>query len=125
MQPQIIFNAHKEPVVNIAAVNSDSNLKRLTELCDQVEVHIRVLEALLRGREWIIWEIPLLMEKAPANLSLMISKLIGKGEWVSHPWLLKEFDSEIEARKRCELIEKKLSDPAITTVKSSACWAIY
>lgn len=34
-------------------------------------------------------------------------KAHSKEEWVLHPWLLKEFDSEIEARKRCELIEKK------------------
>ena len=45
-QPQIIINAHMESLVKIAAVTFDSNLKRLRELYDQVEAHVRALQAL-------------------------------------------------------------------------------
>ena len=39
-QPQIIISAHMESLLKIAAVTSDSNLKRLRELYGQVEAHV-------------------------------------------------------------------------------------
>ena len=39
-QPQITINAHMESLVKIVAVATDSNLKRRSELYDQVEAHI-------------------------------------------------------------------------------------
>lgn len=43
-QPQIIIIAHMENL-KLAAVTSDSNLKRLREPYDQVEAHTRALQA--------------------------------------------------------------------------------
>ena len=58
------------------------------------------------------------MEKLPANLRLIISRSIDKEEW-DLDVLLRAFDSDIEARERCELIRNNLSEPAVTPVKSN------
>ena len=118
-QPQIIINAHMESLVKIAAVTSDSNLKRLRELYDQVEAHVRALQALgVESGSYGKLLIPILMEKLPTNLRLIISRCIDKQEW-DLDVILRAFDSEIEARERCELIGKNSSEPAITPVKSN------
>ena len=118
-QPQVIINAHMEGLVKIAGVASDSNLKRLRELYDQVEAHIRALQAIgVESESYGKLLIPLLMEKLPANLRLIISRSIDKEEW-DLDVLLRAFDSEIEARERCELIGSNLSEPVVTPVKSN------
>ena len=118
-QPQVIINAHMESLVKIAAVASDSNLKRLRELYDKVEAHIRTLQAIgVESESYGKLLITLLMEKLPANLRLIISRSIDKEEW-DLDVLLRAFDSEIEARVRCELIGNNLSEPAVTPVKSN------
>ena len=116
-KPQVIINAHMESLVKIAAVASDSNLKRLRELYGQVEAHIRALQAIgVENESYGKLLIPLLMEKLPANLRLIISRSIDKEEW-DLDVLLRAFDSEIEARERCELIGNNLSEPAVTPVR--------
>ena len=118
-QPQIIINAHMESLVKIAAVTSDSNLKRRRELYDQVEAHVRALQALgVESGSYGKLLIPLLMEKLPTNLRLIISRCIDKQEW-DLDVILRAFDGEIEARERCELIGKNSSEPAITPAKSN------
>ena len=62
--------------------------------------------------------IPLLMEKLPTILRLIISRCIDKQEW-DLDVILRAFDSEIEARERCELIGKNSSEPAMTPLKSN------
>ena len=100
-QPQVIINAHMEGLVKIAAVASDSNLKRLRELYDQVEARICALQPLgVESESYGKLLIPLLMEKLPEVL-------------------LRAFDNEIEARERCELIGNNLSEPAMIPVKLS------
>ena len=116
-QPQVIIDAHMECLVKIAAVAFDSNLKRLRELYDQVEAHIRALQAIgVESESYGKLFIPLLMEKLPANLPLTISRSIDKEQW-DLDVLLRDFDSEIEARERCELIGNNLSEPAVIPVK--------
>ena len=58
------------------------------------------------------------MEKLPTNLRLIISRCIDKQEW-DLDVILRAFDSEIEARERCELIGKNSSESAMTEVKSN------
>ena len=118
-QPQVIINPHMESLVKIAAVASDNNLKRLRELYDQDEAHIRALQAIgVESESYGKLLIPLLMEKLPSNLRLIKSRSIDKEQW-DLDVLLRAFDSEIEARERCELIGNNLSEPAVIPVKSN------
>ena len=58
------------------------------------------------------------MEKLPTNLRLIIARCIDKQEW-DLDVILWAFDSEIEARERCELIGKNSSESSMTAVKSN------
>ena len=109
-QPQVIINAHMEGLVKIASVTSDNDLKRLRQLYDKVEAHIRALQALgVECQSYGKLLIPLLMEKLPGELRLIISRAIDTPEW-DLDVLLKAFDSEIEARERCEIVRANVSD---------------
>ena len=118
-QPQFIVNARMESLVKIAAVTSDSNLKRLRELYDQVEAHVRALQALgVESGSYGKLLIPPLMGKLPTNVCLIISRCVDKQEW-DLDVILRAFDSEIETKERCELIGKNSSEQAMTPVKSN------
>ncbi|XP_044184810.1 uncharacterized protein LOC122964955 [Acropora millepora] len=109
-QPQIIINAHMEGLVKVAAVTVDNDLKRLRLLYDRVEAHVRALQALgIHCESYGKLLVPLLMEKLPPNMRLIISRAIDQPEW-DLDVLLKAFDSEIEARERCESIGTNPSD---------------
>ena len=109
-QPQIIINAHMEGLVKVAAVTVDNNLKRLRFLYDRVEAHVRALQALgIQCESYGKILVLLLMEKQPPSMRLIISRAIDQPEW-DLDILLKAFDSEIEARERCEPIGTNPSD---------------
>ena len=109
-QPQIIINAHMEGLVKVAAVTVDNDLKRLRFLYDRVEAHVRALQALgIQCESYGKLLVPLLMEKLPPSMRLIISRAIDQPEW-DLDILLKAFDSEIEARERCEPIGTNPSD---------------
>ena len=90
--------------MKVAAVTVDNDLKRLRLLYDRVEAHVRALQALrIHCESYGKFLVPLLMEKLPSNMRLIISRAIDQPEWdLDVP--LKAFDSEIEARERCEPI---------------------
>ena len=109
-QPQIIINAHIEGLVKVAVVAVHNDVKRLHLLYDRVKAHVRALQALgIHCESYGKLLAPLLMEKLPPNMRLIISRPIDQRKWDVNV-LLKAFDSEIEARERCEPIGTKPSD---------------
>jgi len=109
-QPQIIINAHMEGVVKVAAVTVDNDLKRLRFLYDRIKAHVRALQALgIQCESYGELSVPFLMEKLPPSMRLIIWRAIDRPEW-DLDVLLKAFDSEIEARERCEPIGTNPSD---------------
>ena len=109
-QPQIIINAHMEGLVKLAAVTVDNDLKRLRFLYDRIEAHVRALQALgIDSGSYGKLLIPLLMEKLPSSMRLIISRTVDDPQW-DLDVLLKAFDHEIEARERCEPIGTNPTD---------------
>ena len=81
-QPQIIINAHMEGLVKVAAVTVDNDLKRLRFLYDRVEAHVRAPQALgIQCESYGKLLVPLLMEKLPPSMRLIISRAIDQPEW--------------------------------------------
>lgn len=81
-------------------------MKRLRELYDQGEAQARALQASgVESGSYGKLFIPVLMEKLPTNLRLIISRCMDKQEW-DFDVILRALDSGIEARERCELIGK-------------------
>ena len=96
--------------MKVAPVTVDNDLKRLRFLYARVEAHVRALQALgIQCESYGKLLVPLLMEKLPPSMRLIISRAIDQPEW-NLDILLKPFDSEIEARERCEPIGTNPSD---------------
>ena len=96
--------------MKVAAVTADNDLKRLRVLYDRVEAHVRALQALGIGSDsYGKLLVPLLMEKLPPSIRLIISRAVDQPER-DLDVLLKAFDSEIEARERCEPIGTNPTD---------------
>ena len=95
--------------MKLAAVTADDDLKRLRFLYDRVEAHVRALGigSDLYGKLLV----PLLIEKLPPSVQLIISRAVDQPEW-DLDVLLKAFDSEIKARERCEPIG---TNPTVTS----------
>ena len=100
-QKQIVINAHMEGLVKLSPVSCNHNLKRLGQLYHQVESHVGALQALGIDKDaYGTLLVPLLLEKIPMDLCLIISTKIDT--------LLQLFDNEIEARERCEVMTRKI-----------------
>ncbi|KAK2560784.1 hypothetical protein P5673_016575 [Acropora cervicornis] len=83
---------------------------RIDETLNAVEAHVRALQALgIHCESYGKLLVPLLMKKLPPNMRLIISRAIDQPAW-DLDVLLKAFDSEIEARERCEPIGTNPSD---------------
>ena len=96
-----------EGLVKLSPIASDEDLRRLRQLYDQVESHVRALQALGIDKDsYGKLLVPLLLEKIPMELHLIISRKIDTSEWDLET-LLESFDNEIEARERCEVMTSK------------------
>ena len=105
------INAHMEGLVRIAAVTVDNDLKCLRSLYDRVEALVRAPQALgIQCESYGKLLVSLLMENLLSSMHLIISRAIDQPEW-DLDVLLKAFDSEIEARERCEPIGTNLLEP--------------
>ena len=106
-QKQIVINAHMEGLVKLSPVSCNDDLKRLRQLHDQVESHVRALQAIGIDKDaYGTLLLPLLLEKIPMDLRLIISRKIDTSEW-DLDTLLQSFDNEIEAREQCEVMTPK------------------
>lgn len=106
-QKQTVIDAHMEGLVKLSPVASDDDPKLLRQLYDQVESHVRALQALgIYKDSYGKLLVSFLPEKIPMRLRLIISKKIETPEWDLET-LLESFDKEIEARERCEVMTFK------------------
>ena len=101
---QTIINAHMEGLVKIPAVTPHDGLKQLRQFFDRIENHIRSLQSLgIESESYGKLLIPLIMEKLPGELRLIISRKIEQDVW-DLDTLLKALNGELEARERCVLV---------------------
>ena len=89
-----------EGLVRVSAVSADNDSRSLRFLYDQVEAHVRALQALGINSESLL--MPLLMEKLPPNVRFIISRAVDQPEW----------DVDVlQARERCKPIGTNPTDP--------------
>lgn len=97
---QLIVSKHMESLLGIDAVKSDSNLRGLRQLHDEVESHIRSLKALgVESGSYGTMLAPVLLNKLPPDVRLIISRKIGSSE-PKVDQLLKHMEEELTARER-------------------------
>ena len=101
---QTIVNKHMEILLNLEPVTSNSNLKRLRRLYDQIESHVRALKALgVTSEAYGTLLSSVLMNKLPSEFRLVVSRHVSGDNWELEP-LMNLIEQEIEARERAATI---------------------
>ena len=81
-----------------------NDLHRIRGLYDKIETHVRSLENLGTSSEsYGSLLIPVIFNKLPKELQLVISRKLEKGKWDVERFM-KEFKTELEVRERCCMI---------------------
>ena len=100
-QKQIIVNAHMEALLKLNSVSAMADIKKIRQIHDQVEIHVRGLQA--QGVDSVQYGtllIPIMMAKIPEDLRLILSRQFSGENW-NLDELLKALKTELEARERC------------------------
>ena len=92
--------SHMEKLYNLPAVKN-TDIKRLRDMFDQMETHVRGLKALgVATEQYDKLLIPLLQPKLPDDIQVEISRKCGSDAW-NLKALMDALRIEIEARERC------------------------
>ena len=99
---RLLISAHIGNLLNLSNVPSINDLQELRLLCDRVETEIRSLDSLgLPARNYGPLLVPVLMEKIPSELKLMISRKCSNKELWNVKNILVVYKEELEAREKC------------------------
>ena len=99
--PRLLISAHMGNLLNLSNVPSINDLQELRLLCDRVETEIRSLDSLgLPARNYGPLLVPVLMEKIPSELKLMISRKCSNKELWNVKNILVVYKEELEAREK-------------------------
>ena len=109
-KPQLLISNHMEALLKLSMVSSVHETKKLRDLYDKIEINIRSLKALgIESESFGNLLVPVVMEKIPSELRLIISRKFGSKETWDLDVLLNALKSELEARERCNAV--KTSSP--------------
>ena len=97
-QKQIIINSHMDAKLN--SVSTMADIKKIRQIYDQVEIHVRGLQAQgVDSAQYDTLLIPIMMAKIPEDLPLILSHQFCGDNW-NLDELLKAFKTELEVRER-------------------------
>ena len=100
-KPQVLINAHMETLAKINKVNKMENIETLPERYNDIENGIRNLESLkIESSTYGYLLIPLLKEKIPDELNMIISRKFSGNVWTLE-LMLKYFNEELQAKEIC------------------------
>ena len=103
-----------DALLKLPSVNSVHETKKLRELFDDIEINIRGLNALgVESQSFGNLLVPIVMEKIPSELRLVVSRKFGSEESWNLDALLNALKTELEARERS--IAMKTSGPNVIT----------
>ena len=99
--PQLLISAHVGNSLNLPNVCSINNLQELRFLYDRVETEVQSLDCLgLPTTNYGPMLVPVLMEKIPSELKLMISRKCSNKEIWNIKNILVVYKEELEAREK-------------------------
>ena len=102
--PQAIVSAHMDSIVKLPKVKSMSQLFQLRKMYDHIENCIRNLSVLdINPSSYGALLIPVLTEKLPDELRVMIARKFGDVIW-DLTLMIGYFKEELQARERCSAI---------------------
>ena len=81
-QKEQIIRSHMENIYNLPVIK-DSDIKRLREMFDKMESHVRGLKTLgVETEQYDILLLPLLQPKIPESIQIEISRKCANGSWI-------------------------------------------
>ena len=99
--PQVLISAHMETLVKINKVKNMENLEALRKLYNDIENCMRNLKSLkIESSTYGYLLIPLLKEKIPDELNMIISRKFSGNVWTLE-LMLKYFNEELQAKEIC------------------------
>lgn len=98
---QVLITAHMESLIKIKKLKSSDDLEGLRKLYTDVEKCVRNLKSLkIETATYGCMLIPILNDRLPEDLCLLISRKFGSDLWTLD-LLLKYLNEEIQAKERC------------------------
>ena len=99
--PQVLISAHMETLVKINKVKNMENFEPLRKLYNDIENYIRNSKSLrIESSMYGYLLIPLLKEKIPDELNMIISRKFSGNVWTLE-LMLKYFNEELQAKETC------------------------
>ena len=115
-KPQLLISNYMDALLKLPSVNSVHETKKLRELFDKIEINIRGLNALgVESQSFGDLLVPIVMEKIPSELRLVVSRKFGSEESWNLDALLSALKTELEARERC--IAMKTCSPIVNRAR--------
>ena len=100
-QKQTIISSHMDAMLKLNSVSTMADIKKIRQIYDQVEIHVRGLQAQgVDSAQYGKLLIPIMMAKIPEDLRLILSRQFCGDNW-NLDELLRAFKTELEARERC------------------------
>lgn len=94
----IVVSSHMDALLKLNAVVDVSDLCKIRCLYDKIETHVRSLQNLgISSESYGSLLIPVIVNKLPEELQLVISRKLEKGSWDVEKFM-EEFKTDIEAR---------------------------
>lgn len=98
---QLIVSGHMDSLLKISALSSSKDVEKLRQTYDQIEAHVRGLQALdVPISSYGSLLVPVLLSKIPDDIGLLISRQIKEESW-DFGKLLSLLREEVENRERC------------------------
>ena len=98
---QLVISSHME-VTKIPRITAVHEVKRLRNLYDTVESHVRGLESLEISQEMYgCFPTPIIMQKLPEEFRIAITRNLTSEAWVLKD-ILTEFEKELHLRENCQ-----------------------
>jgi len=102
---QLLISSHMDELITLPQVNSVGDIKGIRQLYDKTEINLRGLQNLgIESKQYGTLLIPILLNKLPQELRLIISRKFESSDGWELDELLKVFKAEVEARERCSLL---------------------
>ena len=109
-KPQLLISNYMEALLKLPIVSSVHETKKLRDLYEKIEINIRSLKALgIESESFGNLLVPVVLEKIPSELRLIISRKFGSKETWDLDVLLNALKSELEARERCNAVKTSSS----------------
>ena len=97
---QVIISSHMDSLLKIPRVTLASDIKRVRDVYDKIEINVRSLQALgIKSEMYGSLLIPVMMEKIPEEFRLVVSRKMKSDTWDINE-LLWAFKQELEAREK-------------------------